>query len=279
MYLTNWIDYRDWKAEHTVSGTVMVLPELWSPQLENRRDILVYLPTLHHEAKKRYPVIYMHDGQNLFDALTSFTGEWYVDETMLTLQQEGIEAIIVGIPNTGENRLNEYSPFRQGHMGGGGGDHYLDFITQTVKPIIDSNFFTLPERESTGILGSSMGGLISLYAFFNRPQIFGMAGAMSPAFWFGQRAIYPYVKNAPYVPGKIYLDAGTQEAHGRQLISRKYAWSVTGAAQEMRDLLVSKGYRVGENALYVEEEGAPHHESAWARRLPDALRWLLNGSF
>jgi predicted alpha/beta superfamily hydrolase len=272
---TNWLDYREWKAEHTVSGTVMVLPEMWSPQLENERAILVYLPASHHETNRRYPVIYMHDGQNLFDAMTSFTGEWYVDETMQTLEQEGIEAIIVGIPNIGEERLNEYSPFRQGRMGGGRGDQYLDFIVQTVKPLIDDTFFTQPEREYTGILGSSMGGLISLYAFFNRPQIFGMVGAMSPAFWFGQRAIFPYVQNAAYLPGKIYLDAGTQEARGRQLISRKYAWSVAGAAQEMRDILVRKGYRDGENVLYVEEDGAPHHESAWARRLPDALRWLL----
>lgn len=269
----NWLDYREWKIEHTVSGTVMVLPEVWSPQLENQRELLVYLPASHHKSSRRYPVIYMHDGQNLFDALTSFAGEWYVDETMMDLEQEGLEAIIVGIPNMGENRLNEYSPFKQGRMGGGRGDPYLDFIVQTVKPLIDASFFTLPEREHTGILGSSMGGLISLYGFFNRPQIFGMAGAMSPAFWFGQRAIFPYVKNAPYAPGKIYLDAGTQEAHGRQLISRKYTWSVADAAKEMRDLLVSKGY--GESVLYVEEEGAPHHESAWARRLPDALRWLL----
>ncbi len=271
----NWLDYRQWKAEHTVSGTVMVLPDVWSPQLENRRNIFAYLPASHHELGRRYPVIYMHDGQNLFDALTSFTGEWYVDETMQTLEQDGLEAIIVGIPNTGENRLNEYSPFTQGRMGGGKGNEYLNFIANTVKPLIDSSFLTLPEREHTGILGSSMGGLISLYAFFNCPEVFGMAGAMSPAFWFGQRGIYAYVQNAPYVPGKIYLDAGTQEAHGRQLISRKYAWSVAGAAQEMRDLLVSKGYHDGENIRYIEEEGAAHHESAWARRLPDALRWLL----
>jgi predicted alpha/beta superfamily hydrolase len=275
LHSPNWLDYRQWKAEHTVSGTVMVLLEVSSPQLENRRDIFAYLPASYHENRRRYPVIYMHDGQNLFDALTSYAGEWYVDETMQVLEEEGLEAIIVGIPNTGENRLNEYSPFRQGRMGGEQGDQYLDFIVQTVKPLIDSSFLTQPEREHTGILGSSMGGLISLYAFFNRPEIFGMAGAMSPAFWFGQRAIFPYVKNAPYVPGKIYLDAGTQEAHGRQLISRKYSWSVTGAAQEMRDLLMSKGYRDGEDVLYVEEEGAPHHEAAWARRLPDALRFLL----
>lgn len=271
----NWLDYRQWKTEHTVSGRVMVLPEVWSPQLKNEREILVYLPASHPEARRRYPVIYMHDGQNLFDALTSYTGEWYVDETMMDLEQEGIEAIIVGIPNMGGERLNEYSPFIQARLGGGRGDQYLDFLTQTVKPLIDASFLTLPERESTGILGSSMGGLISLYGFFRHPQIFGMAGAMSPAFWFGQRAIFPYVENAPYVPGKVYLDAGTLEARGRQLISRKYAWSVTGAAQEMRDLLVGKGYRDGKDVLYVEEEGAPHHESAWARRLPDALRWLL----
>jgi predicted alpha/beta superfamily hydrolase len=200
-----------------------------------------------------------------------------VDETMQSLESEGIEAIIVGIPNMGYERLNEYSPFKHRRMGGGRGEIYLDFIVQTVKPLIDTSFLTLPQREHTGMIGSSMGGLISLYGYFRHPQIFGFVGAMSPALWFAQKAIYPYVAAAPFTPGKIYLDAGTEEAHGRQFFPSRFSWSVDGDARQMRDLLIEKGYHEGEDLLYVEEEGAPHHESAWSRRLPDALRWLLSG--
>lgn len=265
-----WQNYVEESSEHTVVGTVLVYKALWSAQLENSRDILIYLPASY--GQRRYPVLYMHDGQNLFDEKTSYAGEWRVDETMRELEQEGLEAIIVGIPNLGDQRLNEYSPFPHPRMGGGRGHLYLDFIAETIKPLIDSTFDTLPDRAHTGIMGSSMGGLISLYGFFSHPDTFGFAGVMSPAFWFGRRAIYDSVMYARFVPGRIYLDIGLNEVRGR---SAYYSNTVA----EMHALLVEKGYQDAVDVCYVEERGGQHNEAAWARRLPNSLRFLLKPQF
>lgn len=276
--MANWQDYRDIQTGngHTVVGNLKLLTSLKSPQLENQRDILVYLPPSYKSESRRYPVLYLHDGQNLFDEATSFAGEWQVDETMEALSEEGIEAVVVGIPNAGAARLDEYSPFHEENYGGGLGDQYLAFITQAVKPLIDADFRTLPGREHTGIMGSSMGGLISLYAFFRHPEVFGFAGALSPSFWFAKGAIYDYVKGAPFNPGRIYLDAGTREHDEGSWItilgrSRRYYASV----RRMQRLLAKKGYRPQRHLLYVQEKLAKHEENAWARRLPGAIRFLL----
>jgi isoamylase len=254
-------------GESTVTGTVVTLAAQWSPQLGNGRDIVVYLPPGYDEGNRRYPVIYMHDGQNLFDEATSYAGEWRVDETMEYLSHSGLVAIVVGIPNMGDRRLDEYSPFVDPTHGGGRGDSYLAFIAETLKPRIDRSFRTLPEREHTGILGSSMGGLISLYAFFQRPEVFSFAGVMSPALWFGEGRIFEAVAEAPVVPGRIYLDVGTEEEE--RLVS---GW------RRMCGLLTEKGYREGESLRCVEAHGATHGEAAWAERLHDALIFLLPGS-
>ena len=177
--------------EHTVSGTLKVLRGVESPQLGNRRDLVVYLPPSYGEGDRRYPVIYMHDGQNLFDAATSNAGEWQVDETLETLSTEGIEAIVVGVPNMGEKRAYEYVSFPSSWLAEVGGDLYTAFLAETVKPLIDRDFRTLPEREATGVMGSSLGGLISLYAIFRRPDVFGMAGVVSLAIGQVSRRHYP----------------------------------------------------------------------------------------
>ncbi|MBZ0289052.1 MAG: alpha/beta hydrolase, partial [Anaerolineae bacterium] len=216
--LTGWQDYQSFTAyrQHTVVGNVNVLPAVWSPQLNNHRDILVYLPPSYEASVQPYPVIYMHDGQNLFDRATSYAGqEWQVDETMEDLSRDGLEAIVVGIPHMGASRVQEYNPypaFRDGR-----GESYLDFITDTLKPMIDRQFRTQAGREQTGLIGSSMGGLISLYGFFHRPQAFGFAGVMSPALWIAGGAIYEDVESQPFVPGKIYLDNGTRESSARKM--------------------------------------------------------------
>lgn len=263
-----WRDYpseRD-PGEHTVDGTVRVLEGFHSPQLGNRRSIFVYLPPSYaSDPERRYPVLYMHDGQNLFDRATSFGEAWEVDATLEAASGDGLEAIVVGIPNMGEARLDEYSPWRdETHEAGGRGDAYVDFVAETLKPRIDADFRTLPGREHTGIAGSSMGGLISLYAFFRRPETFGFAGVMSPALWYGGRQVYGFVEAAPFVPGRIYLDVGTQE--GREELSD---------VRRMRDLLIAKGYRRGEDFFYVVEMGGRHNEQAWARRLRKELHLLL----
>ncbi|MCU0497617.1 MAG: alpha/beta hydrolase-fold protein [Anaerolineae bacterium] len=267
-----WHDYQDYMQHDTgnVQGMLRVLPQVYSPHLDNHRDVVVYLPPSYHQDEtRRYPVLYMQDGQNLFDEHTSFSGEWYADETLNALAQEGIEAIVVALPST-ESRLDEYSPFHDPKHGGGRGDAYLALITETIKPIVDADFRTRTERTCTGILGSSMGGLISLYAYFRRPEVFGFAGALSPALWFADYAIFNYVRGLEQVPhGRIYLDAGTQElccSEDASEKSRRYLESV----RQMRDLL-----RDPISLQYVEAHDAGHREQEWARRLPEALRFLL----
>lgn len=279
--MANWHDYQEIANSrgHTAVGKLRLLSDVWSPQLQNQRDILVYLPPSHGQPGKRFPVIYMHDGQNLFDSGTGFAGhEWEVDETMEALERVlRLEAIIVGIPNMGEQRVLEYSPFVDNDYGGGQGDTYLDFICDTLKPLIDADFQTRPDRDHTGIAGSSMGGLISLYAFFQRPLVFGFTGVMSPAFWFAEKAIFPYITNAAFSPGKIYLDSGSNErsssANDPQLAG--LARCFCEDSRQMRDLLLQKGYRDEQDVIYVQEQDGIHSEGVWARRLPFALRFLL----
>lgn len=262
-----WIDYpgEDNGPHHTVVGTMKALAQLESPQLGNRRDILVYLPPSYNTSQRRYPVIYMHDGQNLFDRATSFGEEWEVDQTLEAASRDGLEAIVVGIPNLGEERLNEYSPWMdRRHKQGGKGNAYLDFIVHTLKPLIDRDFRTMPGRDSTGIAGSSMGGLISLYAFFKHPQTFGFAGVMSPALWFAGGSIFPFIKERPFVPGRLYLDVGTSEGSEELHDVRR-----------LKEILTQKGYRTGHDLLYVVEMGGQHNERAWARRLRRELHFLL----
>lgn len=244
-------------SPRTVTGTLLIQPEIAVPQLRTQRTVLVYLPPSYAKSERRYPVLYMHDGQNLFDAATSFSGtEWQVDETMQQLAEEGIEAIVVGIYHGEKQRIGEYTPFARWH---GKGEHYLDFLVQTLKPTIDHDFRTKPDRAQTGLIGSSMGGLISLYGFLRHPQVFGLTGVFSPALWVGHGAIYEFVRSAVLNPGRIYLDHGTHEA----------------SARPMMQLLQEKGYRVDHELRYVAEKGGRHSEDDWARRLPDALRFLL----
>lgn len=256
-----------WMARRrTPPGALDVIPQVHSPELGNSRDILVYLPSSYEKTDRPYPVLYMQDGQNLFDPSTSFAGEWGVDTAIAKAPRRGRKVIVVGIPNAGMDRIREYSPFVDARNGGGLGDVYLDFVLSTVKPLIDARYRTLPEAASTGIGGSSLGGLISLYAFFRRPQRFGFAGVMSPALWFAGRAIFRHVEDAPYVDGRVYLDVGTRE--GERTLDD---------ARAMRDLLLAKGYRRGKTLMWVEDRAGMHNEASWGRRLRTALPFLVSG--
>ncbi len=249
-----------------LAGDIRVLAGVTSPELGNTRDVLVYLPPSHQRGGGPFPVVYMHDGQNLFDPVTSFAGEWRVNETLERLAGEGIEAIAVAIPNMGMERVDEYSPFRDERRGGGRGDRYLEFVVRTLKPEIDRRFRTRPDRACTGIMGSSMGGLISLYGFFRHDTVFGFAGVMSPSLWFGGGAIFDVVKNsrAPW-SGAIYLDIGTGEER-----------RAVRDARAMARLLRRRAGGPRHGLMYVEERGAAHHESAWAGRFERAARFLIS---
>ena len=252
-----------WRARR---GQLHVLPAVYSPELDNRRDLLVFVPPSYARGNTCYQVIYMHDGQNLFDAATSFAGAWGVGEGIEWASRRGVEAIVVGIPNIGATRIDEYSPF-VGAEGGGKGDRYLEFVTRTAKPLLDERFRTLPDREHTGIAGSSMGGLISLYAFFRYPEVFGFAAALSPSVWFADGAMLDVIARAPRLPGRLYVDIGRRED----------ARSVE-FARRLRDVLLEKGYVAGRDLKWLEDADGVHHESAWGRRFRKALPFLLQAA-
>ncbi len=247
--------------------SLLVFPSLHSRALRNSRDLLVALPPTYATSERRYPVVYMQDGQNLFDPATSFAGDWHLGRTMADLAAHGVEAIVVGVPNAGRRRIHEYSPFRDSRHGGGGGDTYLRFLADTVKPLIDRSFRTHPGREATAIAGSSMGGLISLYALYRFPSVFGAAGVMSPSLWFARRAMLGYVQRSATIPGRIYLDVGLQEEP-----------TAVADARVLRDILVTAGREPGRDLEYLEDEDGRHAEEAWGRRFARALPFLLGYS-
>jgi predicted alpha/beta superfamily hydrolase len=237
---------------------------VWSPELRNRRRIDVYLPASYAPgSRRRYPVIYMLDGQNLSDPARAFAGTWELPRAMDALASDGLEFIVVGIDNGGDARLAEYSPWSDARHGGGQGTTFLRFLVDRLKPRLDRRFRTRPDAASTGIVGSSMGGLLSFYAFFRHRRVFGFAGALSPALWFGDRRVFEYVERGTMPRGRLYLDVGTAE--GAEALRD---------VRRMRRVLLAKSPARG-TLRYVEAEGHPHAEWAWAARLPDALRFLL----
>jgi predicted alpha/beta superfamily hydrolase len=240
--------------------------DVWSPQLRNRRQIDVYLPPSYEsDPRRRYPVVYMHDGQNLSDPFTAFGGTtWRLGSALERLASRGLETIVVGIHNMGEQRIAEYTPFVDAKHGGGRGDRYVRFLADVVKPKIDSRYRTRTDRDNTAILGSSLGGLISLYAFFLRPSPFGRAAVMSPSIWFGGRRILDFVEHSRHVRGRLYLDVGTEEGAGTLRDARALA-----------RILRQNGYRSKAAFRYVEANPHRHQEHDWARRLPGALEFVL----
>ncbi|MGE0482204.1 MAG: alpha/beta hydrolase [Phycisphaerae bacterium] len=259
------------------SGDIREHLDCASPQLKNKRTVLVYLPPGYEKnTDERYPVFYMHDGQNIFDAATSFAGaEWAVDETAEQLIADGRirKPIIVGIYNNAD-RMHEYTPWSDAQRGGGGrADAYLAFIIETLKPMIDRTYRTLPDREHTAIGGSSLGGLVSLYAAARHPDVFGAAAVVSPALWWNDRAILDVVKNAELHKSiRLWIDIGTDEA-----VAKTPLESFSRALQDSRDLtqiLKGKGLVEGRDFRYEEVSGGVHHESSWANRIDRILLFL-----
>jgi predicted alpha/beta superfamily hydrolase len=271
--------WREYPAErHTVVGTLKVLEAVRSPELGNTRDLFVHLPPSYPDGRREWPVLYFQDGQNLFDAFASYAGEWEVDETMTALALEGIEAIVVGVANRGRERIDEYSPFFEPSVGGGKAAAYMQFLAETVKPLVDAEFKTTRDRAGTGLVGSSLGGLVALWGLFERPRVFGLVAALSPSVLFARGALNAYLAGQPRVDARIYLDVGTLEGPpgmGGALLARLLPRPYVSRVRETRRLLASMGYREGEDLMYVEERGGRHSEACWGRRLPQALRFLL----
>ncbi|HYH78906.1 MAG TPA: alpha/beta hydrolase-fold protein, partial [Longimicrobium sp.] len=253
--------------------TVSVIDTAFAiPQLGRTRRVWVYLPPDYATSDKRYPVLYMHDGQNVFDDSTSFAGEWGVDETLDSLFAAGDPGIIVvAVDHGGPKRLDEYSPWRHPRHGGGEGDAYVHFLAHTLKPYIDRRYRTRPDRLSTGVGGSSMGGLISLHAALKYPEVFGRAGVFSPAFWFSDSTFVQARAGAPPRPGtRIYLVTGAREGDEPERYARDH--------RTMIDILVARGFTPGrEIEGYVRADGT-HQEWFWRREFPAAYRWLFGSN-
>ena len=237
--------------------------------LKHDRDVLVWLPPGYHHDVQRYPVLYMHDGQNLFEPETAFQkGEhWRLSETATELIDGGaIEPlIIVGIYNTGASRKEEYTPTRDAKLGGGHADDYGRMIIDELKPLIDRTYRTRPEREYTGLGGSSLGGLVTLYLGFRHPNVFGRLAALSPSVWWNYRSILKTIRQARSKPrSRIWVDMGTAEAKRG-----------IDDARLLKAALVGLGFVDGVDLHYAEYEGAEHTETAWAERVGPMLKWLF----
>ncbi len=257
------------EKSHTVTSNVKILSENFKvPQLQTTRKIWIYLPPDYQNSHKKYPVIYMQDGQNLFDAFTSFSGEWNVDETLNQIFSEtGQSAIIIGIDNGGESRLSEYSPWNnEKYQTKGKGDLYLEFLTKTLKPYIDKTYRTQKQASKNLVMGSSMGGLISLYAATKYPTMFGKAGIFSPAFWFVSKDLKNYLnKNQNNLKNsKFYFVAGKNEDE-----------TMAPEIETVNELLLKK-LVLNKNIFVKIDEDGTHSEDYWRRELKQALIWLLN---
>ena len=201
------------KTNSTASVNVKIMDTaFYMPQLKRTRRIWLYLPPDYATSKKKYPVLYMHDGQNLFEAKTSYSGEWGVDEYLDSIFKKGEkEVIVVGIDNGNFKRMQEYNPWEFQSFGKGEGDQYVDFLVNTLKPYIDKHYRTLKDKPNTFIAGSSMGGLISLYAVLKYPQVYGGAGIFSPAFWTAPGIDSAVIKDAKKINSRLFFYAGGKE--------------------------------------------------------------------
>ncbi|MBC7932638.1 MAG: alpha/beta hydrolase [Rubrivivax sp.] len=239
--------------------------------LDRDRDVTVYLPPGYDaDDARRYPVLYLQDGQNLFDGTTSFIyGQyWHVGETADALIGERIvePLVIVGINNTGERRIDEYTPTRDGRTKlGGRADLYGRFLVEELKPFVDARYRTLADAPNTGLGGSSLGGLVSLHLGIKHPHIFGKLAVLSPSIWWDRKVILNNVRKLESKPAlRVWIDVGTEEGD----YAVKDASSLCAA-------LVARGWRLDADLKYLEAEGAQHNELAWAERVGPVLRFLF----
>jgi len=267
IYLTvsDWQDlHPQMQRVHTASAQVHIISEKFDmPQLGKQRRVWIYLPKGYETGKMKYPVIYMHDGQNLFDGYTSGFGEWGVDEFLDSLKAGQQQFIVVGVDHGGEARVVEYSPYASKY-GQPLGDKYVDFLVETLKPYIDSHYHTLADAKHTTVAGSSMGGLISMYAELKYPKVFGSAGIFSPAFWINP-PIYDYAKVYASQAKRFYFVCGDQEGD-----------TEVKDMTNMVDIARAKGLSEKDTPSVV-IKGAKHNEAQWRGGFPAFYAWLAAG--
>jgi metallo-beta-lactamase class B len=256
-------DYPEKPKRYTASPQVKIMDTAFSiTQLNRKRRIWLYLPKNYASSSKTYPVIYMNDGQNLFNEQTAPYGEWGIDECLDSLQtQIGKEVIVVGIDNGGDKRMSEYNPYDHVQFGKGEGKTYVDFLANTLKPYIDSKYRTKRSVEYTIIGGSSMGGDISLYATLVYPNIFGAALLFSPAFWVTPELYQAAEKFTTTNSPKFYFYAGGKESA-----------TMVSDMNKMVEILEKK------DRIQIRKVLNPlgqHNEASWRAEFPNAFRWLL----
>lgn len=264
-----WLPYSEAYPDRnsTVSGTVLVARGVTGHGLAPR-DVLAYLPPAHDEHRSPLPVLFLHDGQNVFDAATSSFGEeWGADEAAEALARDGLPAIVVAVNHGGDARLDEYGPWRTRHpkLGdiGGLGDAHVTFLERTVRPAVLARFNARRDAAGTGVGGSSMGALVSVYAAVSRPDAFGFCAALSPSVWFHDRRVLEWTTDRDASGLRAYVDAGRLEGD-----------EVVRDARALADALAARGA----DAVFVEDPSGEHKESAWRRRFPAALAWFVDAA-
>lgn len=233
-----------------------------APQLHTTKKIWIYLPKNYNAVKKKYPVIYMHDAQNLFDAKTSFVGEWNLDEKLDSLNAQ---VIVVGIEHGNEKRIDELTPYKNAKYGGGNADNYLDFIIKTLKPEIDTKYRTKTNTRNTAIMGSSLGGLVSYYAILKYPKVFGKAGIFSPSFWFNRKEIVELTEKTPKLKTKIYFLCGDNEGDS----------DVIADLNKIEGLVNKKRCKCLHLTQKTIVKGGQHNEKLWRDSFVKAYLWLF----
>lgn len=264
IFITTLAFSQERKSTKTENVSVLELEFTFKEISNTPHKIRVYLPPNYNETNKPYPVIYMHDGQNLFDDATSYIGEWGVDETLNSLfQKTGKGFIVVGIDNGGEARIAEYTPWPHKKYGGGKGAFYIDFIVKTLKPMIDRKFRTKSKSKHTAIIGSSLGGLISYYGGLKHPETFGKIGALSTSFWFSDKVNDFTIKNAKQKSTKMYMLVGGKE--GENMVPDQ---------EHSKKLLLENGFKAKNLKTKMVPDGT-HSERFWKAEFEEVVRWLF----
>jgi predicted alpha/beta superfamily hydrolase len=267
------IDQPQPSATNGLGARLRTHQQFISKLLEDHHDLIIYVPPMYKaESGRRFPVLYMQDGQNLFDPETSFIpgNYWRMGETADALiETRAIEPlIIVGIYNVGVRRIDEYTPVEDKRLGGGQADAYGRMLVEELKPFIDLQYRTAPGAENCGMGGSSLGGLVTLYLGLRYPAEFSRLAVISPSVWWRDRTILKTVAALSKKPElRIWLDIGTKEST-----------RAVPDARALRDALIQKGWQLGHDLAYSEAEGGEHTESAWADRVAPMLKFLFPGS-
>lgn len=245
-------------AQSTASAQVSTFT-IDALQLGYPKKIWIYLPKNYEASTEKYPVVYMHDAQNLFDAKTSYVGEWNVDETLDSLHAK---TIVVGIEHGNDKRIDELTPYKNEKYGGGKADTYLDFIVKTLKPEIDKKYRTKTGTKNTTIMGSSLGGLVSFYAVLKYPDTFGKAGVFSPSFWF-TKDIFELAQKTKKIKAKIYFLCGDSEDE-----------NVVADMQQMEAIVSQKNGNCKKRLSETIVKGGKHNEKLWRENFAKAYLWL-----